>query len=74
MKKRAEVAAQPIWQMLRNPVYMGKIYVPETEHEQTRLVNGVHEAIVPEELLLKVQKILTKRMETNTHLYAKEKL
>ena len=61
-------------QMLRNPVYMGKIYVPETEHEQARLVNGVHEAIVPEDLFLKVQKILNKRMETNTHLCAKEKL
>ncbi len=61
-------------QMLRNPVYMGKIYVPESENEPARLVNGVHEAIVPEDLFLKVQKILNKRMETNTHLCAKEKL
>ena len=61
-------------QMLRNPVYMGKIYVPETENEEARLVNGVHEAIVSEDLFLKVQKILNKRMETNSHLCAKEKL
>ena len=57
--------------MLRNPVYMGKIYVPEMENEQARLVNGVHEAIVPKDFFLKLQKILNKRIETNTRHCAK---
>ena len=61
-------------QMLRNPVYIGKIYVPETENEEAHLVDGVHQAIVPSDLFWKVQKLLNKRMETHSHLCTKEKL
>lgn len=61
-------------QMLRNPVYMGKIYIPETENEEAHLVDGVHQAIVPTDLFWKVQKILNKRIETRYHLCAKEEL
>ena len=61
-------------QMLRNPVYMGKIYVPETENEEAHLVDGVHQAIIPSDLFWKVQKLLNKRMETHSHLCSKEKL
>lgn len=48
-------------QMLRNPVYMGKIYVPETENEEAHLVDGVHQGIISPDLFWKVQKILNKR-------------
>jgi site-specific DNA recombinase len=61
-------------QMFRNPVYAGKLYVPETTNEEGCLVKGVHEAIVSEELFLKVQKILNKRTETNSCLRTREKL
>ena len=44
--------------MLRNPVYMGKIRVLAFENEPEELVEGVHEAIVPEELFYKVQQVL----------------
>lgn len=60
--------------MLRNPVYMGKIYVPETENEAAYLVDGVHQAIIPSDLFWKVQKILNKRMESHSHLSVKEKV
>ena len=59
--------------MFRNPVYAGKIYVPETTTEEGYLVQGVHEAIVPEELFAKVQKILNKRTDNSSYLRTKEK-
>ena len=59
--------------MFRNPIYAGKIYVPETTTEEGYLVQGVHEAIVSEELFFKVQKILHKRIETSSYLRTKEK-
>ena len=61
-------------QMLRNPVYMGKIYVPETENEEAHLVDGVHQGIISPDLFWKVQKILNNRMENHSHLCTKEKL
>ena len=44
--------------MLRNPVYMGKIEVPEYAKESYQLVDGIHEAIVSESLFYQVQGIL----------------
>ena len=44
--------------MLRNPVYMGKIRVAAFENEPEELIEGVHEAIVSEELFYKVQQVL----------------
>lgn len=61
-------------QMLRNPIYMGKISVPATENEEGHLVDGVHEAIISSDLFWKAQKILNKRMENHSHLCVKEKL
>jgi hypothetical protein len=38
--------------MFRNPVYAGKLYVPETTNEEGCLVKGVHEAIVFRRIVL----------------------
>lgn len=61
-------------QMLRNPIYAGKIYVPETAEEEGYFVDGVHQAIIPLDLFYKVQKILNKRTETNSCLPTRETL
>ena len=60
--------------MLRNPVYAGKVYVPETVTEEGYLNQGIHEAIVSEELFSKVQKILNKRTEASSYPSTREKL
>ena len=60
--------------MLRNPVYAGKIYVPENDQEEGHLVDGVHQGIVSLDLFYKVQKILNKRAESNACLRTREKL
>ena len=44
--------------MLQNPVYMGKIEVPAYERDPYQLVEGVHDAIVTEQLFFQVQDIL----------------
>ncbi len=41
--------------LLRNPMYMGKIVVPEFDDEEETMVDGLHEAIVSESLFYRVQ-------------------
>ena len=42
--------------MLRNPIYIGKIYILQSENEERQLVDGVHQAIVSAETFWKVQR------------------
>jgi DNA invertase Pin-like site-specific DNA recombinase len=46
------------WCLIRNPVYCGKITVPEFENEKHYLVQGAHEQLVSEKLFLQVQQEL----------------
>lgn len=46
------------WWMLRNPIYYGKIIVPQYKDEPMILVQGQHEAIISEQLFFDVQDIL----------------
>ena len=41
--------------VLRNPVYIGKLWVDAWKDEPEQIVNGVHEGIVPEHIFYKVQ-------------------
>ena len=45
-------------EMLKNPMYMGKIKVPSFENEPFQLVEGVHQGIVSETTFHQVQKVL----------------
>ncbi|MCF8278262.1 MAG: recombinase family protein [Flavobacteriales bacterium] len=45
-------------EMLKNPMYMGKIEVPALEDEPYQLIEGMHEGIVSEQLFFKVQQVL----------------
>jgi site-specific DNA recombinase len=46
------------WNMIRNPVYYGKIVVPSFKDENLQLVEGQHEPIITFELFHKVQDVL----------------
>ncbi len=52
-----EIAKNTIRNILLNPVYMGKIVVPELKDEPLRLVEGEHNGIISEKLFNKVQDI-----------------
>ena len=45
--------------MLKNPMYMGKIEIPEFEDEPYQMIEGVHEGIVPEKTFNRVQQVLS---------------
>jgi len=49
------------YNLLRNPVYCGKIVVPAYRDEEMQLVQGQHEAIIGESLFYDVQDILNGR-------------
>ena len=52
-------------EMIRNPFYKGKVFVPEYKGKPEHFVNGVHSALIEEENFDKVQDILDgKRKKT----------
>ena len=52
--------------MLRNPLYIGKIFIPANDVEPDQFVDAKHEAIVPEDLFYRVQeKLELVRQQTN---------
>jgi site-specific DNA recombinase len=57
--KGLKLSKATVSDMLRNPIYMGKIVVPAKEGEPLQIIEGVHEAIISAELFLKVNQILT---------------
>ena len=46
------------WNMLRNPVYCGKIPVPAFKNEEATLVNAQHKPLISEALFYRVQDVL----------------
>ncbi|MBN8784291.1 MAG: recombinase family protein [Terrimonas ferruginea] len=49
------------WQLIRNPLYCGKIFIPRFKDEESYFVEGQHEAIISEELFDRVQDVLDGR-------------
>jgi site-specific DNA recombinase len=63
------------WNMVRNPVYCGKIVVHPFQDETRQLVEGQHEALISDELFNQVQQILDGRKRTKgTKLISPEML
>lgn len=60
-RKGLSLSKQAFFNMLRNVVYTGKIFVKEWKKEEARIVNGLHEAIITDELFRTVQNVLTGR-------------
>jgi DNA invertase Pin-like site-specific DNA recombinase len=56
--KGLKIGKSHIWNILRNPIYCGKIYIPTYKNEEAMLVKGKHEPIVSEALFNEVQDVL----------------
>ncbi|MBL4715063.1 MAG: recombinase family protein [Bacteroidia bacterium] len=54
-----------VHRMLRHTVYAGKILIPEFKDEDEQIIDGLHEAIVPENLFDKVQELLDGRKKVH---------
>ena len=58
-KKGLTLNKQAFLNMLRNPVYIGKIYMGEWKKEEATIVEGFHEAIVTDDVFKKVNEVLS---------------
>ena len=59
--KGLKCSKSTFWQVIRNPLYCGKIFVPQFKDEESCLVEGQHESIISESLYFKVQDLLDNR-------------
>jgi site-specific DNA recombinase len=73
-KKGLKVGRSNIFNLLRNPVYMGKLFVPAYKDEEAMLVKGIHEPIVSEFLFYEVQDVLDGRKRKSACWSAKDEL
>lgn len=61
------------WNLLRNPVYCGKIYLSAYKDEESRHVHGLHEPVISEALFYEVQQLLDgKKKDYRTQVGGKE--
>ncbi|HEY4325740.1 MAG TPA: recombinase family protein [Mucilaginibacter sp.] len=52
------------WQIIRNPVFCGRIFIPKYKDEEAHTVPGLHEAIVSEDLFNRVLDVLDGRKKS----------
>ncbi|QEC45890.1 recombinase family protein [Pseudobacter ginsenosidimutans] len=57
-KKGLKCSRSNFWNVIRNPVYCGKIQIPKFKDEDPITVNGQHEPLISESLFYEVQDIL----------------
>ncbi len=53
------------WQVIRNPVYCGKIFISKYKDEEAHLVPGQHEGLISESLFYQVLDVLDGRKKTD---------
>ena len=58
-KKGIKISRSNFSKLLRNPIYMGKIIVPKSEEEPMLIIDGIHDAIISENLYFEVQQMLS---------------
>ncbi|MCQ6956984.1 recombinase family protein [Mucilaginibacter aquariorum] len=59
--KGLEMGRKNFWRVIRNPVYCGKIIIPQFKDEEAYLVDGQHEALISESLFYEVLDVLDGR-------------
>ncbi len=73
--KGLKVSRSNIFIVLRNPIYMGKIYISAYKDEEAMLARGIHEPIISEGLYYAVQDVLDGRKPNHPSLHTgKEEL
>ena len=59
--KGLKISRSNVFNMLRNPIYMGNIFLSAYKDEEAMLVRGIHEPVISEGLFYMVQDILDGR-------------
>lgn len=60
-KKGLKASKNNFWNVIRNPLYCGKIVIPKYKDEEKRYVKGLHEPLISESLYYEVQDVLEGR-------------
>src|SRR5690606_8851834 len=60
-EKGLKCSKSAFWQVLRNPVYCGKIFIPAFKDEKSRFVPANHAPIISEGVFNKVQEVIDGR-------------
>lgn len=60
-KKGLNVSRSQMWNLLRNPLYCGKLFIPAYKNEDAALIKGAHQPIISEALFYDVQDVLNGR-------------
>ena len=60
-EKNFKCSKNNFWNIIRNPVYCGKITIPAYKEEDLMIVQGTHEPLITEDLFYNVQDILDGR-------------
>lgn len=59
--KGLKCSKNAFWQVIRNPLYCGKIFIPQFKDEESRFVQGQHQPVIAESLYYEVQDVLDGR-------------
>jgi site-specific DNA recombinase len=74
-EKGLKVGKSQMWNLLRNPIYCGKIFVPAYKDEKAMVIKATHEPIISQELFDEVQDVLNgRKRKFPTRQTAKEEL
>ncbi|WP_131539694.1 recombinase family protein [Pedobacter nototheniae] len=60
-KKGLKSGRKNFWKIIRNPVYCGKIFIPEYKDEEACVVKGLHQPVVNETIFYKAMDVLSGR-------------
>lgn len=60
-EKGLKVGRSQMWNLLRNPIYCGRIFVPAYKDEKAMVVKASHEPLISSELFEEVQDVLNGR-------------
>ena len=74
-EKGLKVGKSQMWNLLRNPIYCGRIFVPAYKDEKAVVIKASHEPIISQELFDEVQDVLNgRKRKFPTRQTAKEEL
>ena len=66
---KLKISKNTLLNILKNPVYVGKIYIKEYQKHEAKIVDGLHPAIVDEDTFMKVQKLFESKKQEPVHTY-----
>jgi site-specific DNA recombinase len=74
-EKGLKIGKSQMWNLLRNPIYCGRIFVPAYKDEKAMVIKATHDPIISQELFDEVQEVLNgRRRKFPTRQTAKEEL